>query len=472
MNPNVRSCLALCLLSGVADSLWSGTVIAAFVLISSGGSNTTVGIVEAAQGLATLLFALPIGYVADTHGRSVVIAAGGVLTIAAAVATCAVVIHVEHAGGLTAATTRYFIGLMALWGAVGGVINGPAQALYADSIPTGRRSAYYVYLFATYIGASAVGPAIAVAIFARTGDTWTLGELRGAIFAGMACEVATGLVMFTFRDSAALGAESEALLGSASPEPAPAESALDQACADGRVPQPPPLPDSRRLRLVPYVLFSSGLLTALGAGMTVKFFPLFFFQNLHLSPLHVQLIYVAVPLAMVAASVAVQRLSRAVGRIEMIVAGRTLGVTLLVTMGWLQLHAGYGGFALVPIYVLRTALMNAGYPLEESVLMDVVPKGRRARWKALEAVSQFGWCGSAAVGGYLGDRFGYPFTFLITAAIQGAATVLCATLIGAVGAERRDALPTTGDDLREPLLAAAAAAPATTAVGRPDGTTE
>ena len=36
--------------------------------------------------------------------------------------------------------------------------------------------------------------------------------------------------------------------------------------------------------------------------------------------------------------------------------------------------------------------------------MDFVPKNERARWKSLESVSQFGWCGSAVLGGYLADK--------------------------------------------------------------------
>ena len=61
--------------------------------------------------------------------------------------------------------------------------------------------------------------------------------------------------------------------------------------------------------------------------------------------------------------------------------------------------------------------------------MDCVPKSTRARWKSLDSVGVFGWCGSAALGGYLADLHGYAFTFLITAAVQGVATALQATLV-------------------------------------------
>jgi hypothetical protein len=40
--------------------------------------------------------------------------------------------------------------------------------------------------------------------------------------------------------------------------------------------------------------------------------------------------------------------------------------------------------------------MNCTYPLEESILMDFVPSDTRARWKSLDSISVFGWCGAAA----------------------------------------------------------------------------
>jgi MFS family permease len=44
-----------------------------------------VGNIEAVSGLASLICALPIGYLADTIGRSVVIRAGGILLFVTAI---------------------------------------------------------------------------------------------------------------------------------------------------------------------------------------------------------------------------------------------------------------------------------------------------------------------------------------------------------------------------------------------------
>eukprot|EP00966_Prymnesium_polylepis_P267986 6191071-Prymnesium_polylepis.1 len=80
------------------------------------------------------------------------------------------------------------------------------------------------------------------------------------------------------------------------------------------------------------------------------------------------------------------------------------------------------------LWIAIRRLMNCSYPIQESILMDFVPKSTRARWKSLDSIGQFGWCGSAALGGYLADLHGYSFTFLITAGVQAFATVVLVPL--------------------------------------------
>jgi hypothetical protein len=170
---------------------------------------------------------------------------------------------------------------------------------------------------------------------------------------------------------------------------------------------------------------------------------------------------------------------------------KLVGIALLVSMAFLDnwIKASTPGqrqhslrvTIVAGIYVVRTGLMNCTYPLEESLLMDHVPKcvrasrppplvlhiracpvevsrfyfrlrlvqaldppppvfrspgisesppppryprSARARWKSLDSISVFGWCGSAALGGYLADRYSYSATFLVTAAIQLVGTLV------------------------------------------------
>jgi MFS family permease len=80
----------------------------------------------------------------------------------------------------------------------------------------------------------------------------------------------------------------------------------------------------------------------------------------------------------------------------------------------------------------RTSLMNCTMAISSSLLMDYAPKEQRARWQSFGSVVRFGWCGSAALGGVLADQHGYSFTFIITAAIQLAGTLVQASLLGVV----------------------------------------
>jgi hypothetical protein len=75
----------------------------------------------------------------------------------------------------------------------------------------------------------------------------------------------------------------------------------------------------------------------------------------------------------------------------------------------------------------RTAVMNASAPLQKSILMDYAGKAQRPMWSSLEAMAAFGWSGSAALGGWLIQQYGFDVNFSITAAMQvgaGAAAAL------------------------------------------------
>ena len=83
-------------------------------------------------------------YLADKHGRSPLIAAGGALSVVAAVVTAYVVWVAAEEDAAGKGPPKWAMitlaGCMVAWGISGGIVSGPAQALYADSIPHGERS--------------------------------------------------------------------------------------------------------------------------------------------------------------------------------------------------------------------------------------------------------------------------------------------------------------------------------------------
>jgi MFS family permease len=181
-----------------------------------------------------------------------------------------------------------------------------------------------------------------------------------------------------------------------------------------------------RVRHVPYIIFASDFTIAVGAGMTVQFFALFFAHDEGLSPIAVASIWVGCPLLIAATSAAAVPLARRIGRAVTAVACDAVGTLCILGLG---LGAALPPWAVIAVYLVRTAAMNASYPVQRAILMDLVAKKQRGRWNSLENLTAFTWTGSAALGGVLVDRFGYRFTFLITAAIYSLATCILCMLV-------------------------------------------
>jgi len=313
-----------------------------------------------------------------------------------------------------------------------------------------------------------VGPLLSVILFTiwdhgfTAGDDahWPMAGLRIVMLIGLGLQIPCALVMFCFRDDQALGKASRGVAETAE-EPSEQNSlyeALDPGddAGDAELPSKEApivttkeeaawelwMAEARQMRgcccltvkHIPHIVFTSDFVMNLASGMTIKFFPLFFKTDCKMSPAEVQTIYFVVPIAMALCSKLGTRLAMAIGRVQAILVIRALGLSCFVAMVVLY-HFGHIWLVVVA-YVMRTALMNCAYPLRESILMDYVAKDTRARWKSLESVTIFGWCGSAAFGGYLADVHSYTFTFIITIIIQCGGALIYFSLISLVSKKR------------------------------------
>jgi MFS family permease len=165
---------------------------------------------------------------------------------------------------------------------------------------------------------------------------------------------------------------------------------------------------------IPLLICLNDLITCIGAGMTVKYFPLFFANDFNLSPMHVQLIFIGYLISVSIFTMLCEKLSSIFGRIQAVMVFSIAGTTCLYYLSdpsitYLPLVIG--------LFMLRGAFQNAIYPIDRSILMDHVQSNQRGRWNAVESVSTMTWSGSAMIGGYLMDHNDYRYAFRITALI-------------------------------------------------------
>ena len=419
VNHNVFLNLLLAALYGLSGSLWNGTAYVAYLKRLGRNKNGPLGDIEAVSGLATLLTALPVGYLADRLGRSKVITAGGFILLCTTMLQFGVMEWVGTDPGKKQTDTALVLlgAIMWFWGIGDGVVEGPCSALYADSTPKGQRSIYYNYLFACWSAASAVGPLVSIILFQTLGDDWSLANLRVVIYVGLAIEILNSILMMLFDDKKTLDESG------ATEDDDESADVIPRQGIEGVLQDESALADATTMRgrqkWIPYIIFVQSTILAIGSGMTIEFFPLFFKDEVGMSPSQVQLIYLIVPFAMILFSTLISKIAASgVGRVQTQLISSILGVSLLYCMVFFKAYLDKRPALLIPIFVLRTSLMNASYPLQESILMDFVPKESRARWTSLDAVASFGWCGSAAFGGWLADKYDYTYAFFLTAVIQ------------------------------------------------------
>jgi MFS family permease len=136
-SPNVTRAYVFYMFNGCAQGLVLGPAMTAYVYFVAGNSTMDVGIVEGARGMAALLGGIPAGVVADRMSRAFVLRCAALVTLLACAGTIFAMFYRSHRVVLLGVA-------LGLWGASGGTAYSSLEALFADSVPTGRRAKAYV----------------------------------------------------------------------------------------------------------------------------------------------------------------------------------------------------------------------------------------------------------------------------------------------------------------------------------------
>ena len=85
----------------------------------------------------------------------------------------------------------------AFWGVFMGAHSATLEALFGDSVESGRRSKLYARRAALRNAGNSVGPILSIILFWRIGDDWTIRNLTVVMLSGMAVAVIPCVLLFS-----------------------------------------------------------------------------------------------------------------------------------------------------------------------------------------------------------------------------------------------------------------------------------
>jgi len=372
--------------------------------------------VESLRGLVQLGFSYPVGMLSDASWMSRV----RLVKLAMPVWTIG---YLMCLFGVVQDQLAAIVAGIAVWAIGSQVWTGTSQVLVADFSQPDQRTKNMANLSSTRMIASSTGNALQILfLFAMGQDHWSNNLLRTAILTGVLLwpGVVYG-IMCRLRDLEPLekvrGGRKRAANATL------AEEDLERRAWCGV-----------RVRwLLAINLEFVSFITKIGAGMTVKFFPLFFRVDYNFTPMQVCMVMAGAPLCTSAMMQVCRKVSERTGRMHALLIFQFLGTACLWSMCYIR-----SILLVLPMFLLRGALMNARNPIMRAMVMDLVPVDRRGRWNSIQSMSSVTWSGSAALGGWIADWSGdYRFTFNVTAMIYTGSFLCMLPCLLIYPAERR-----------------------------------
>lgn len=395
-------------MSAISTALFLDTIMTIFIfnnIATINGpehKNEMLGAIETSYGLSELLFAIPIGYVADKYSRTLVLRSGAIMEYITLFATFFIVYQVSNKKWSDHVSYAGLVVINVLFGISLGLSSGSSNALIADSVPEGSRSTIYTITSTFQLVGSIIGPILIIILSkvfsSEDTDEWSEKKLSYIIYTGIIIHIIPVSLMFFYKDikeSTNTDLEQPLL---------DADADTDTVSASNK-----PF-----LTFVPCILFLAQFVIVMGSGMTVKFWPLFLTNDCKMSMQTIQILFIIIIIEIIIFQYIAQRISKIFGRIYTVFTLNILGITAQTILGLLSDYSNTWliGF----LYTFRFSIMNSSGPLMSSALMDIVPKEHRARWESLQSIITLGWCGSALLGGFINDKADYSSTFLITSA--------------------------------------------------------
>lgn len=388
-NKNIKLAMISSIFLMASNGLVMSAIFSIFVKAIGGGSDAQVGFVSLFGGIILLIVILPGGIIADKFTRKASLRIGLVFLFLG---------YVFFYLSNTLFDIYLAFGLINVGN---GFVRPSREALVADSVVNFQREKIYGEIYFLQQVSNGIGPLFAVFLFLYFGDNWQVSTLKEVIFFGLFGILVGVIILYFMDDKYSLGNESES------------DYLIKNGNGNGENGTFKTKGFLQGNELALFVVFL-GLIIGVGAGMTVRFFPIFFEGHpYNLPPTVVNFVYFLVAVLTGIMGIVVTKSVGRVGKVESIIIVQVIAIICLLTIALIPPLV-----ILIPIFIIRGSFMNSSQPVKSAIIMDLVPKKNRGLFQSLQVLTQnFFWSLSAGVGGVLLETYNFPVLFISTAII-------------------------------------------------------
>jgi MFS family permease len=357
-----------------------------FYVLSLGYNEALLGRLITVSSLTALLFALPMGYIADLIGRKNSLLISGALMSA----SIAVIVFWPSQGVLYAMN----------------MVSGLGQSLAAVTMApflmenSGEKERTYLFSFSSglQMAMASMGNWIGGYLPTWIGVSRGVPAVSSEAYAGallvVSLTVALGLLPLAMLRTPRLQRSERSVF-------APLSFASKQPALLGKL-------------ILPM------LVTSIGAGLIMPFMNVFFRQVHHQPDPVIGSLFAWGSLAMGVGLLLAPPLADRMGKIQLVVVTQALSIPFLIILGfspifWMSTIAYYS----------RLALMNMSGPVYQTFVMEHVEPSARATVASLVSMAwNFGWAFSPTISGYLQVQYGFGPPFLGTIILYTISTIM------------------------------------------------
>lgn len=459
-----RNVVVLCAFSFLFHAGWSSWERNIFPVwvknhVASGGKMLSVGAVQSLQGLVALVAAPLVGAAIDYGAAKPLV----VLVVATGLCSSAALTWAFMRGGSVGPLLLVAISLWAVTLSGQGVV---VDTTLAGSSAKGQDRVWAFSTKSTFWRAGGLaGQVVNLVVLTNVGNSWSDRTMVPTMLVGLGLCAAITLLL-ALRDPKAAGTE-EPLLpapqtraarappatpragtpapappGATGAEPSPASAeavglrslecpAVAEASGPregvrGAGAEPKGVEDGKPAACLtpPWVIFLAVVIRVLAKGMIMRFNPLLFTDVHGLSPVRLTVLVIIAQAISVVTPLASARLADALGPSLAMVLMRAVEPVALGVLGTTT-SAAVAGAA----FVALLGVPVGGRSVEKASLMNWSNASQRGRWNAVESINRSTWAGSAALGGFLLDHFGWKPVYLLASALSTLSLAVLALLV-------------------------------------------